>query len=50
MSRFFDVGFDLLVLVVVFVLVGGVSHRAGGTCEQRHPAIHEAQARSQPSP
>lgn len=50
MIRVLDLGFDLLVLVVLFVLVGGVSHRAGGTCEQRHPDVNEAQARTRPSP
>lgn len=50
MTRVLDIGFDLLVLVVLFVLVGGVSHRAGGTCEQRHPHVNEAQARSRPAP
>lgn len=48
MTRVLDIGFDLLVLVVLFVLVGGVSHRAGGTCERRHPHVHEAQARPSP--
>jgi len=50
MTRILDIAFDLLVLVVIFVLVGGVSHRAGGTCEQRHPHVNEAQARAHPSP
>lgn len=48
MTRILDIAFDLVVIVVVFVLVGGVSHRAGGTCEQRHPHVQEAQARTSP--
>lgn len=50
MTRILDIAFDLVVIVVIFVLVGGVSHRAGGTCEQRHPHVNEAQARAHPSP
>lgn len=50
MTKLLDIAFDLLVIVVLFVLVGGVSHRAGGTCEQRHPHVNEAQASARPSP
>lgn len=48
MTRLLDLTFDLLVIVLLFVLVGGVSHRAGGTCEQQHPHVNEAQARPSP--
>ncbi len=34
MSVIAEVAVDLLVVIVLFCLVGGVSHRNGGTCEQ----------------
>lgn len=37
MATITDLLFDFCIMVLLFILVGGVSHRNGGTCEQRHP-------------
>ncbi len=33
-SPWSEVAFDICIIVLLFVLVGGFSHRNGGTCER----------------
>ncbi len=49
MNAILEVVADILLIAVVFVMIGGFSHRNGGTCNERHRS-NDAQAQARPAP